>query len=689
MDIPTKVARSYNDIVTGKASFMGVATPVATVSDSTMFHLSNIEPVDAQLCNFLKGSICDWNTFKTISGLGIDIFQTNPLVKSEGTSSQMIEMLQRIGLVVNNCKSIAFCRRLMPACLMSICYEQRDSFLQLDSRILASMIKLSHNFPPTALVNSFFPQKAEKLTLEAKYGLLGYENFMVFSMHDVMSMYLKKINEVDTNEASTALLRNYALEWMVPDMIQQLHLLARDMVLVESPHPIYSSILDLSPSQSHNLRVIRNRMVEFESSRAKRKFQQAYNHLVQATSCVLDKANDATDHAKRCLSALENARKYTQMNDGHHECIVPSEATDFRFNDDSSRQNGSLQRQLLAKIEILKTALEEYEENIIPTSYIPLDTVIGKKVCIPSARSLLIEFDGRASRTSWKLTFYSDAECTRRIPWILSRDGFSPILIPSNYFYYSFEPYKVKQHFFAGEWGYAFRVVPYLSSIVTDANKIQKFLGWECWSWLDGNTKLQDSLLSHHLCTKWMQAILRYIRAPAAPYKLLFMRIFTQLLLRLRIKQQSFSASQSNSSVSLPISHSIHTILGKFYCIQPELNAIFNNSIENIFKLHFNSYFQGLLQLINASNEIVSAVEKRRGHFTFDEFGFHATQQKWQANLLSSIKILESLLKFGRVDSKELLKIQTLVSTNYNPFAMLKRMIKIFEASIKPEVCSL
>ncbi|RHZ20734.1 hypothetical protein DYB31_012246, partial [Aphanomyces astaci] len=259
---------------------------------------------------------------------------------------------------------------------------------------------------------------------------------------------------------------------------------------------------------------------------------------------------------------------------------------------------------------------------------------------LSEAQSLRIEFDPRTVRTNWKLLFFKDAACTQRWPYVLSRDGFAPFIVPASHFYYTFQPDTTKTHF-VPEWGYAFARPT-----------------WSLWTAVQTHKSLQDMLITTDGAgSTWLQSILRYIRTPAAPDKV---RVLSTLVLCLHRNRTRLPAALQPHLASF------------LWFVQPELNFLYRKSVK--WRLHSNPYFQTLLQAVTS---VSSVAEHRIQRVGAHVFGYHAEMHRWHQELIETVKGLDVMLPATW---------QPIIAKQFNPLTMLKQLFKQFEASIKTDV---
>ncbi|ETV99325.1 hypothetical protein, variant [Aphanomyces invadans] len=455
------------------------------------------------------------------------------------------------------------------------------------------------------------------------------------SPRDLMA-YLSWASEFPVIQSDQFKLSRHQIPWLVDALDRQLHEAADTMVIEESRHPISHRLLAVTPVVIMALKTLRTSLLDMENTMEKGNSKGAMVHLQRATETLLSRTErEPGDHFQRCRSQLESAYQR-----------IRSVSNEFTFADPSTYTR----RPMLEKVVHLKQALELFEAQVSFPSRIPIEAIEAKYVGLPEALSLKVEFDPRTLRTNWKLLFFKDAACQQRWPYVLSRDGFAPFIIPSNHFYYTFVPDTTKTHL-TPEWGYAFRVTPYI------LHPQHCTPTWSLWTAVQAQPQLQDMLIQSNDAASWLQSILRYIRTPAAPEKVHVLSTLVLCLHRNRMR--------------LPADLQPH--LSEFlWYLHPELNFVYRTSIK--WRLHSNPYFQTLLQTVTT---IASLAERRIQRVGIHTFGYHAEMHMWHKELIETVQGL---------DAMHPATWQPIISKQYNPLHMLKQLFKQFEASIKSDV---
>ncbi|KAF0719582.1 Aste57867_932 [Aphanomyces stellatus] len=427
------------------------------------------------------------------------------------------------------------------------------------------------------------------------------------------------------------------LAWMVDAMLRQLESASDSLIVEESRHPISHRLMSLTPTVIMALKTLRTSLLDVEAQMEKGNSKAALLTLQRATESVLSRTErESGDHFQRCRSQLETTYQR-----------IRSASSDYAFPETPNYDR----RPTLEKVSHLRQALELFESQVSFPSRVPVEAIHGKYVGLPEALSLKVEFDPRTLRTNWKLLFFADAACHQRWPWVLSRDGFAPFIVPANHFYYSFLPDTSKNHFMP-EWGYAFRVTPYVFHPQRTTS-----LGWSLWTVVQKQPSLQDNLIQSIHATSWLQGILRYVRTPAAPEKV---QVLSTLVLCLHRNRSTLSPD-------------LQPILSQFlWYLLPELNLLYRQSAK--WKLHSNPYFQTLLQTMTTLSTVVHTRIQRYGVHVF---GYHADMHLWHQDLLETVDGL---------DVMQPSIWQPIVAKQYNPLHMLKQLFKQFESSIKSDV---
>ncbi|KAH9089407.1 hypothetical protein LEN26_019190 [Aphanomyces euteiches] len=426
------------------------------------------------------------------------------------------------------------------------------------------------------------------------------------------------------------------LPWVVDSMQRQLVSAAESLIVEESKHPISRRLMSLTPTVIGAFKLLRSNLLDLEVCMEKGNSRGALDLLQRSIESILNRTElESGDHFQRCRSQLDATYQR-----------IRSASSDYSFSDPSNYDR----RPTLEKVAHLKQALELFESQVSFPSRVPVEAIHGKYVGLSEALSLKIEFDPRTLRTNWKLLFFADAACTHRWPWVLSRDGFEPFIIPANHFYYSFIPDTSKIHF-VPEWGYAFRVTPYIF------HPQKALLGWSEWSLVQKQPILQDRLMQSDEAVSWLHSILRYVRTPAAPEKPLVLSVLVQCIHRNRNR----------------LRRDLQPILSQFlWYLQPELNYLYRTSVK--WKLHSNPYFQTLLQTLTTLSNVVENKIQRYGVHVF---GYHADLHMWHHELMETINGLDVMLPSTW---------QPIIAQQYNHLHMLKQLFKQFEASIKSDV---
>ncbi|RHZ29545.1 hypothetical protein DYB37_009115, partial [Aphanomyces astaci] len=410
------------------------------------------------------------------------------------------------------------------------------------------------------------------------------------------------------------------IPWLVDTMQRQLETAADAMVIEESRHPMSHRLMSLTPTVIVALKTLRTNLLDVDTAMEKGNAKGAMMHLQRATETLVSRTErEPGDHFQRCRAQLEATYQRLRSAAPSNDLIS------------SSLQQPQHRLPILDKVALLKQALELFESLVSFPSQVPVDAVHGKCVGLSEAQSLRIEFDPRTVRTNWKLLFFKDAACTQRWPYVLSRDGFAPFIVPASHFYYTFQPDTTKTHF-VPEWGYAFRVTPYIFARPT----------WSLWTAVQTHKSLQDMLITTDGAgSTWLQSILRYIRTPAAPEKV---RVLSTLVLCLHRNRTRLPAALQPHLASF------------LWFVQPELNFLYRKSVK--WRLHSNPYFQTLLQAVTS----VSSVAEHRIQ---------------RCELIETVQGLDVMLPATW---------QPIIAKQFNPLTMLKQLFKQFEASIKTDV---
>ncbi|KDO20041.1 hypothetical protein SPRG_14189 [Saprolegnia parasitica CBS 223.65] len=435
--------------------------------------------------------------------------------------------------------------------------------------------------------------------------------------------------------------------WMRETMtsqLQQRHV--PDMMVVEaSRHPLSTRLIAVSVNVSSCLKMIRTHLGDVDAHLEKGQTRAAFTLLQRITDVVLEKTNrESGDHLQRCRLALDKVYQAIRTADMsyHHEM-------NLHLDHLISLEHRRNPRPMLEKVMELKKALQTFEELVAPTSIVPIETVHGKYVGIASATSLLVEFDTRTSRSHWKLVFYADAACTRRLPWVLSRDGLRPFVVPASHFYYSFVPDLAAN--MTSEWGYAFRVTPYRTSSPP------------LWAPWPADARLfHGNLSSSTNLVEWLQTALVYCRMPGARLKEDVMAWVLRVL----------PSSLDPTSTKPLLEHFL-------YCALPELNVLFRDSVR--WQLHNNRYFQMLLQL--CTSLLAALPSYAPPSYSVEAFGYHAEVHPWHADLVATVDGLRQLQVAHTVD---VARWRPVVESHFHSLRVLKEALKQFEASVKSDV---
>ncbi|OQR95028.1 HECTdomain (ubiquitin-transferase) domain containing protein [Achlya hypogyna] len=440
--------------------------------------------------------------------------------------------------------------------------------------------------------------------------------------------------------------------WLQAKMTAQLHCrhAAEMMVLEASRHPLSTRLIAVSVNVSSCLKMIRTHLSDVDAHLDKGQTRAAFTLLQRITDVVLEKTNrENGDHLQRCRLSLDKVYQAIRTADLSYPPDMSLQLDHLIQMELAHRRNP---RPLLEKVVELKKALQTFEELVAPSSIVPIETVHGKYVGIPTATSLLVEFDTRTTRSHWKLVFYADQACTRRLPWVLSRDGLRPFVVPANYFYYSFVPDP--QASMTAEWGYAFRVTPYRTASPPL---------WAPWKYAKLAGRLEAMVATSGDVLDWLGAALTYCRIPGARRK----EDVMAWLLR---------ALETPRRLDPAVMPSLRQFL---YCALPELNLLFRDSVR--WQLHNNRYFQVLLQL--CTSLLAQLPDYAPPSYAVDAFGYHAEQHPWHEQLVATVHGLSTLADHGRVDVG---LWQPEVGGLYHSLRVLKEALKQFEASVKSEV---
>ena len=158
-----------------------------------------------------------------------------------------------------------------------------------------------------------------------------------------------------------------------------------------------------------------------------------------------------------------------------------------------------------------------------------------QEIRIEQAQQLLVTFDRRCNLNQAHacLAFYSDADCTQELAVCSgSADEFSHLVIPGNHFHYQFSSGSLRQKPY--EFGFRFRVRPLALQHKDETALLQHSLGWPVMAMVADSPQLLDTLLSFHVCSELIAAMLRYLTVCRSPCKVMVTRALTALCVRVK-----------------------------------------------------------------------------------------------------------------------------------------------------------
>lgn len=424
--------------------------------------------------------------------------------------------------------------------------------------------------------------------------------------------------------------------------------------LVQSPHPLRyaGNVMLLSRTLKDCAMRIRNGMYEGATFIRSGNPRRAINNFTESIERGLEGLyRDGNKHAIRCHDQLK------RLADSITERIEVIDRT-------ATRSTEATKREFNTYAFRLRDAMHKFLDELAPHLRTPVFRIERNKISIPTASSLEINFDVRMKSLSGSLRFFADSNCTRRIPWLQSRDGHYTIIIPSNTVYYTYDPDEDNPHPMAvEEWGYGLRIQPFTTNAKSDRMKLQVPVGWELLDLISTEPAVLKQCAQHESASEFVMMLLQYLQTPGAPAYRRVAKFLTLIML-----------------------DSVHLNLNAVRLLQPELSDMYRSAAGDGSMVYFRPKFQELLQIMLVYRRLVRNADNvaLTDSPELSRWKYYINFPQWIRRMDSVLSILDRMLDGQELKRHQKAALHTNMTLRYSRFAMLKHFIRVFENSLRP-----